>query len=713
MSDTSSSGGGFSTSSGSGSGSSQSTSQGGSAYIANPVSDLNMLFAQLDAGLMSTMYNWAQGQFNSLVSLTDPIINNYLDASQKFLDAANWSLDRFQNTFVPQENALIQQANTWASAPREALNMGMAQADEQRAADAARLASETNLRDFGIDPSSGRYAELEQIGRGQAGAAAAGIGEQAYLATVDEANKLRQAAIAEGANYPGWAVNFGNAGLSGLAGAATTAIQRLQTGANALSDSAAFKPPPLQAPIGPFNKSQSTSQQKSQNQSQSKQNPKQQQQQQPKQNDQSGGGTRGPFNPMFPPNKNGIGNQDNGPPIQSPTPYDFSQDPAAWGAIDPQGIYSGMPYSPYNYVQGENQPSYNPLDPNAAPGEFNAPAPPGWDNATPSAPDPSVYGPTNPSGNQDITQGPFGFQPNNQSGGDPFQQAYPDPSAGTGTPGMYNPVDPNQYVNVDPTTGYPPGQDPYTGTPGYGSDTWGGQPTSPQSSNALSGPDPNSFQPPTSPDFQGTSQDWSGQAIQTDPWNSGYNTDPFASQPTDTSGQSPYVDNTPTVDNTFDPSAGMPTDTSVPQADPNTYVGDNTFDPNASTSTDTSGGGGGYDMSSYSDPSAGYSGDSGGDYSFARGGRVSQDAIPPPSTGGHVNRNLSPSHGSRTDDIPARLNAGEYVIPRDVAAFKGREFFDKLIAKSRQTLGGPAGPRPQPKMGAPLGGPPRFRSRGM
>jgi hypothetical protein len=56
----------------------------------------------------------------------------------------------------------------------------------------------------------------------------------------------------------------------------------------------------------------------------------------------------------------------------------------------------------------------------------------------------------------------------------------------------------------------------------------------------------------------------------------------------------------------------------------------------------------------------------------------------PPTTGGFVSRDLSPSNGSQTDDVNARLNAGEFVIPRDVASWKGKEFFYKLIKQARE-----------------------------
>lgn len=79
---------------------------------------------------------------------------------------------------------------------------------------------------------------------------------------------------------------------------------------------------------------------------------------------------------------------------------------------------------------------------------------------------------------------------------------------------------------------------------------------------------------------------------------------------------------------------------------------------------------------------------SGGDYSYAGGGAI-------PSS-------MSPSGGQQTDDVPAQipqtggraqLNVDEFVIPRDVAMWKGQEFFQKMIAQSRKArMGAPAKP---------------------
>jgi hypothetical protein len=58
-----------------------------------------------------------------------------------------------------------------------------------------------------------------------------------------------------------------------------------------------------------------------------------------------------------------------------------------------------------------------------------------------------------------------------------------------------------------------------------------------------------------------------------------------------------------------------------------------------------------------------------------------------PTDGGEVPNEASPTNGAAIDDVPARLTAGEFVVPKDVAAWKGEEYFQKLIDQSRKAKG--------------------------
>ena len=60
------------------------------------------------------------------------------------------------------------------------------------------------------------------------------------------------------------------------------------------------------------------------------------------------------------------------------------------------------------------------------------------------------------------------------------------------------------------------------------------------------------------------------------------------------------------------------------------------------------------------------------------------NGLPSAVSGGHVPYGISPSHGHTTDDVVANLNAGEFVIPRDVTAHLGTKFLYDLINKGRK-----------------------------
>lgn len=90
--------------------------------------------------------------------------------------------------------------------------------------------------------------------------------------------------------------------------------------------------------------------------------------------------------------------------------------------------------------------------------------------------------------------------------------------------------------------------------------------------------------------------------------------------------------------------------------------------------------------------------------------------VPPEVTsGGAVPAEASPSGGAQTDDVNAKVNAGEFVVPKDVAQWKGEEFFQKLIMQARKAKQvAPAKPAIGPATNG-VGGPPpteaSFQSR--
>lgn len=191
------------------------------------------------------------------------------------------------------------------------------------------------------------------------------------------------------------------------------------------------------------------------------------------------------------------------------------------------------------------------------------------------------------------------------------------------------------------------------------------------------------------PDFTGIGQ---GDEMQS-PWAAGETQQDDGSDWTGPQFDDPYGDTGGSADDPYGDNgdSGAADYGSDPSAMPD--GGDNSsgdwYDPGYDSSSPSEGA----DTTSYTDSSY----DSGNYDEYAEGGSVPVAA--------------SPSRGRQTDDIPARLNAGEYVIPRDVVSHRGPDYFRNLIAESRRGRSGVSGPPPKAKLRPALNRAPSFVSR--
>jgi hypothetical protein len=105
-----------------------------------------------------------------------------------------WGMDQF-NKNQGNIDTMMRNALSYASPQRQAVDMGQAEAGVQQGAEAARQSALSDLQSYGIDPSAGRYAGLDQAARVQAGASAAGAGNQQRMADIATGNAMQNQAI--------------------------------------------------------------------------------------------------------------------------------------------------------------------------------------------------------------------------------------------------------------------------------------------------------------------------------------------------------------------------------------------------------------------------------------------------------------------------------------------------------------------------------------
>lgn len=666
-----------------GSSSSTSTSTSTPVVMNTPQSDWGMQLSGLLSALGNNQYQWAMQQFNNGLGITNDNISHYMDLAGKGAGLAQDLITQYADQFKPIMDNYIQQAASYNSEDRQRFMAGQAESTVGQADTAARNESERQLQSYGINPNSGRSQEVIQSMRTADAAARAGAGTQASLDTADRGRAMTANIAAMGQNVPGMAVNALQSAYTGVTGAENAITSMLNTGANLTGSAAPF----FNAASGAIKMPPVGNVSKSQQQSGSVQT-------QPSQSggDKSGSGGKGQ-NP-------GQGNQGQGS-SGSRQPASASTAP---GAINPALMHVGDPTTKIQQL---------PEDPAA-----------GWDDYNEKVGGVTNEAEGNPEWNPQPQDGPV--------------KKYAD--EGTGT----DPTDPNNQGGRDPW-------DPQTYAGNQGSPWWAegqeGQPWSPVGTD-LTQPPADTTDPWSNPVTQtgvndqslpAAPQSWNANKDvpqQPDPWSNAQNPLDQSQQPDQTSWRDPGQQTWDQPDQSQQPDQwSQPDQYQQPdqwsQPDQSQDQGDAWNQPDQSqqdfgqsdqgdawnpdqSQQDYSQGDQGNGDQSYQDQ-GNYDDYGSGDEGYARGGQVQpRQRGQLPTTGGAVPRSASPSQGRQTDDISARLNAGEFVMPRDVVAHKGSEFFQNLIKKSRQARLGMSGPPAKPTMKPALRmRQPTFVSRGM
>jgi hypothetical protein len=232
----------------------------------SPQSEWALQLANIEQQLGQNTYDWANQQYGNTSALTDQAIGNYLGNASTAQGMAGQQINQYNQEGVPQIQDLFREANTYASPARIAAAEGAAQSDSMQGSDAARRSEEAQLRSFGADPTSGRYAGLDEAQRMQAAASAVGAGQTAGRATEQTGRDLRTQAVAAAEQLPGEAINSINAGYSGLSGAVNAGHSNVNTGVSALGAANQFMNTASQLkypPTGAQSSGASTSQQNS------------------------------------------------------------------------------------------------------------------------------------------------------------------------------------------------------------------------------------------------------------------------------------------------------------------------------------------------------------------------------------------------------------------------------------------------------------------
>src|SRR5579859_1738472 len=210
----------------------QSTSSSSTFPIETAENGIMDQIAGVASGMASSLYNWAGSVFNQTSAITNQAVGNFFNVSSNMLGLSQNLTNQYNNLFAPENAQLVADANSYASPARMAVDMGMAGATQAQAGNDALANSEEALRSFGIDPSAGRYAALDQASRVQNAANVAGAENQQRVADIATGQRLRSEAVQVGAQLPAAISNVNNTAIQANTGASNAELANANTGAN-------------------------------------------------------------------------------------------------------------------------------------------------------------------------------------------------------------------------------------------------------------------------------------------------------------------------------------------------------------------------------------------------------------------------------------------------------------------------------------------------
>lgn len=156
-----------------------------------PIASASKEAAKYAYQMSKEQLDWAKERYNLDRELADSLVADMRERSAMQDEWARADRERYETTFAPLEDQIVEEAKTFDTPERRQLEAQRDMATTATQFDAAREAAQRNLEGYGIDPSSTRYAALDVGSRTQQAAAMAGAGNQAMRRVEDVGRALK------------------------------------------------------------------------------------------------------------------------------------------------------------------------------------------------------------------------------------------------------------------------------------------------------------------------------------------------------------------------------------------------------------------------------------------------------------------------------------------------------------------------------------------
>jgi hypothetical protein len=192
--------------------------------------------AELSAGVAMEQLDWAREEYGLNRELLNDVLGIQLPIAMEQWENAQADRARYEETFQPIEDDLVEEFTSYGSEERKTMEVGRAMSDVARTQDAQREQALQRLEDYGIDPSQTRSAALDANLRSQEAASMAGAGNQARERVENISRALRAEAINIGKGLPSQVAQSYGQAIQAPSSAMSSANQTYGAGAAAMGN---------------------------------------------------------------------------------------------------------------------------------------------------------------------------------------------------------------------------------------------------------------------------------------------------------------------------------------------------------------------------------------------------------------------------------------------------------------------------------------------
>jgi hypothetical protein len=196
--------------------------------------------AQQAYALGSQELDWSKQQWAQEYPYMQQIAQGQIDTQKQTEDFSRNQQQFYEQQYQPMEAQYNKAAQDWASPQNIALQAGTASANVAEGINAQKSSAQEQLEGYGVNPGSTRFASLGAAMGVQGGAAEAGAGTQAAMATKMQGMQLVGGAVNTGRGFPnavatlsGASTGAGSAGSQGI-------TSGMQTGSNMMTAPSAW-----------------------------------------------------------------------------------------------------------------------------------------------------------------------------------------------------------------------------------------------------------------------------------------------------------------------------------------------------------------------------------------------------------------------------------------------------------------------------------------